>query len=77
MRNRLTFSPLLSVESRQPLDGLLEELEWRFNERDNLHIFRDTLKRIARTPHLTYRRLLKKWPSVPSQIRLGILVIGL
>ena len=39
------------------MDCYLEELEWRFNNRDNFHIFRDTLKRIVNTGNLTYRNL--------------------
>ena len=31
---------------------------WRFNNRDNSHIFRDTLSRILNTEHLTYRKLV-------------------
>ena len=40
------------------MDRYLEELEWRFNNRNNLHIFRDTLARIMNTEHLTYRELV-------------------
>ena len=40
------------------LDRYLEELEWRFNNRDNPHIFRDTLARIMDTESLTYRALV-------------------
>ena len=40
------------------LDRYLEELEWRFNNRKNPHIFRDALKRIVNTGNLTYRRLV-------------------
>ena len=39
------------------LDRYLEELEWRYNNRDNDHIFTDTLRRIVNTEHLTYERL--------------------
>ena len=39
------------------MDRYLEELEWRFNNRDNPHIFRDALKRIVNTGKLTYREL--------------------
>ena len=39
------------------MDRYLEELEWRFNNRDNPHIFRDTLARIVNTGNLTYREL--------------------
>ena len=44
--------------SAKHLDRYLEELEWRFNNRKNEHIFRDTLKRIVTTDTLTYRRLI-------------------
>ncbi len=35
--------------SEKHLDRYLEELEWRFGNRDNDHIFVDTLRRIVRT----------------------------
>ena len=44
--------------SAKHMDRYLEELEWRFNNRDNPHIFRDTLARIMNTGHLTYRELV-------------------
>ena len=44
--------------SRKHLDRYLEELEWRFNNRNNTHIFPDTLKRIMNTESLTYKRLV-------------------
>ena len=40
------------------MDRYLEELEWRFNNRNNPHIFRDALMRIVNTGNLTYRRLV-------------------
>ena len=40
------------------MDRYLEELEWRFNNRDNPYIFRDTLARIMRTDPLEYWRHL-------------------
>ena len=40
------------------MDRYLEELEWRFNNRNNEHIFRDTLARIVRTGPMTYRDLV-------------------
>ena len=39
------------------LDRYLEELEWRYSNRDNDHLFGDTLRRIVNTEHLTYERL--------------------
>ena len=44
--------------SAKHLDRYLEEMEWRFNNRDNPYMFRDTLKRILETPPLTYRELV-------------------
>lgn len=40
------------------LERYLEEMEWRFNNRDNPYMFRDTVKRILETPPLTYRELV-------------------
>ena len=42
---------------RKHLGRYLEELEWRFTNRNNDHIFRDTLHRIVHTNHLTYQQL--------------------
>ena len=44
--------------SAKHLDRYLEELEWRFNNRDNPRIFPDTLKRIMNTEALTYKELV-------------------
>ncbi len=44
--------------SRKHMDRYLEELEWRFNNRANPHIFRDTLARIVRTEPMPYRKLV-------------------
>ena len=44
--------------SAKHMDRYLEELEWRFNNRDNPHIFRDALRRIMHTDPLEYRRLI-------------------
>ncbi|MCH8211163.1 MAG: IS1595 family transposase [Planctomycetes bacterium] len=43
--------------SAKHIDRYLEELEWRFNNRNNPHIFRDTLRRIVDTDALTYETL--------------------
>lgn len=40
------------------MDRYLEELEWRFNNRENPHIFPDTLRRIVNTDPLEYRELV-------------------
>lgn len=42
--------------SRKHPDRYMEELEWRFNNRDNPHLFRDTLARIMHTDPLQYKR---------------------
>ncbi len=44
--------------SRKHLDRYLSELEWRFNNRDNEHIFLDTLRRIVQTETLPYEKLV-------------------
>ena len=44
--------------SAKHLDRYLEELEWRFNNRDNPHIFLDTLQRTVNTSNLPYRELV-------------------
>ena len=40
------------------LDRYLEELEWRYNNRRNTYIFRDTLARIMDTTPLEFRVLV-------------------
>lgn len=37
------------------IDRYLSELEWRFNNRNNEHIFLDMLRRIACTDTVIYR----------------------
>lgn len=44
--------------SKKHLDRIVEEMEWCFNNRDNPHIFRDTVKRILTTDPLRYRELM-------------------
>ena len=44
--------------SIKPMDRYFEELEWRFDNRDNPNIFRDTLRRIVRTDPMEYRALI-------------------
>ncbi len=44
--------------SAKHLDRYLEEMEWRFNNRNNPHMFRDTVKRILTTDPLRYRELV-------------------
>ena len=44
--------------SAKHMDRYLEELEWRFNNRNNPYIFRDALVRIMHTDPLEYRELI-------------------
>ena len=44
--------------SAKHMDRYLDELEWRYNNRKNNHIFMDTLKRIMNTEPLEYRNLV-------------------
>ena len=44
--------------SRKHLDRYIEEMGWRFNNRNNPHMFRDTLRRIFTTDPLRYRDLV-------------------
>lgn len=40
------------------LDAYLDELEWRFNNRDNSYLFRDTLIKLLNSKNLEYRELV-------------------
>jgi transposase-like protein len=40
------------------LDSYLDELEWRFNNRDNPYLFRDTLLKLIQAENLEYRSLV-------------------
>ena len=40
------------------MDRYLEELEWRYNNRENPYIFRDALARIMNTDLLQHKRLI-------------------
>ena len=46
--------------STKHLDRYLEELEWRFNNRNNPHIFRDTMRRIPYDRQPNVKRLTGK-----------------
>lgn len=39
------------------LDAYLDELEWRFNNRDNPYLFRDTLLKLINSDNLLYSKL--------------------
>ena len=41
------------------LDAYLDELEWRFNNRDNPYLFRDTLLKLIGSENLPYQHLVK------------------
>ncbi len=43
--------------SAKHLDAYLDELEWRFNNRKNPWLFRDTLKQLLEAENLSYQRL--------------------
>ena len=44
------------------LDAYLDELEWRFGNRDNPWLFRDTLVKLIQAAPLEYRRLIEEVP---------------
>jgi transposase-like protein len=46
--------------SAKHLDRYLEEFEWRFNQRDNPFLFRDTLCRLLATEKMEYKELIEK-----------------
>ena len=41
----------------QALDSYLDELEWRFNNRENPYLFRDTLLKLIHSDNLPYKNL--------------------
>jgi len=43
--------------SKKHLDAYLDELEWRFNNRDNPYLFRDTLLKLIQSENLPYEEL--------------------
>ncbi|GJL49283.1 MAG: hypothetical protein NPIRA01_05100 [Nitrospirales bacterium] len=44
--------------SAKHLDAYLDELEWRFNNRQNSYLFRDTLKKLISSGNLEYQKLI-------------------
>ena len=46
--------------SAKHLDAYLDELEWRFNNRDNPYLFRDTLIRLIKSPKMEFKSLIEK-----------------
>ena len=45
--------------SAKHLDAYLDELEWRFNNRENPYLFRDTLTRLLSSENLPYQQLVQ------------------
>jgi transposase-like protein len=46
--------------SAKHLEAYLGEMGWRFNNRDNAYLFRDTLKRLVEADPLEYKNLIAK-----------------
>jgi transposase-like protein len=46
--------------STKHLDSYLDEFEWRFNQRDNPYLFRDTVIRLLNSPKMEFKELIKK-----------------
>jgi transposase-like protein len=46
--------------SGKHLDAYLDEFEWRFNQRDNPYLFRDTLIRMVKSPKMEFKQLTEK-----------------
>jgi len=44
--------------SAKHLDSHLDELEWRFNNRDNPYLFRDTLLKLIKFENVQYKQLI-------------------
>ena len=44
--------------STKHLDSYLDELEWRFNGRENPYLFRDTLMKLIKSENLPYQELI-------------------
>ena len=45
--------------SEKHLRAYLDEFEFRFNNRENPYLFRDTLRRLIGVPKLEYRELIE------------------
>ena len=46
--------------STKHMDAYLDEFEWRFNQRDNPYLFRDTLVRLLNSPKMEFKELTEK-----------------
>jgi hypothetical protein len=40
------------------MDSYLDEMAWRFNNRDNRYLFRDTLLKLIHSENLRYQELI-------------------
>jgi transposase-like protein len=49
--------------STKHLNSYLDELEWRFNNRENPYLFRDTLKKLIASDNLPYESLIRQKTS--------------
>ncbi len=45
--------------SKKHLDAYLDELEWRFNNRENPYLFRDNLLKLINSENLPYEKLVQ------------------
>jgi len=46
--------------SAKHLQSYLDEFEWRFNQRENPYLFRDTLVRMLNAPKMEFKELIEK-----------------
>jgi transposase-like protein len=46
--------------SGKHLDAYLDEFEWRFNQRENPYLFRDSLIRMIKSPKMEFKELIEK-----------------
>ena len=51
---------LVPPSQRQAPSRILDELEWRFNNRSNPYLFRDTLLRLIEADTLTFKELVHR-----------------
>jgi hypothetical protein len=42
------------------MDAHLDEFEWRFNQRDNQYLFRETMLRLLASPKMDFKELIDK-----------------
>ena len=46
--------------STKHMDAYLDEFEWRFNQRSNAYLFRDTMLKLINSPKMEYKELIEK-----------------